>query len=232
MTAPAPDSLLPDPYDVVVVDGPEAAVFLHGQVSQAVTSIPEGGWVWSFVLSPDGKLDALVRIHRVAPERFELIADAGFGDALHTRLARFKLRTDCSISLEADVTGGGRTELERIEAGVPALGVDIQPGDLAASTGLVDAAVDFTKGCFVGQELVARMDSRGGTAPTRLVRLRGQGDAPAVDAPVEVGVEAVGRVTTSMSAGDGWVALASVSRKLDGPTASVDRRACAVEALP
>jgi folate-binding protein YgfZ len=232
MAVPPPDSLLPDPHDIVLVDGPDAAAFLQGQISQDVLSIPENGWAWSFVLAPDGKLDALVRVHRVAAERFALIADAGFGDLLQTRLARFKLRTDCTISLEADVAADARAELERIEAGVPVVGVDVQPGDLAASTGLVDAAVDFTKGCFVGQELVARMDSRGGTAPTRLVRLRGRGEAPAVDAPVEVGIEAAGRVTSSTSAQDGWVALASVSRKLDAATASVAGQACTVEALP
>src|SRR5690606_33469983 len=47
--------------------------------------------------------------------------------------------------------------------------VDIDEETIPHETGLVPEAVDFTKGCFLGQELVARMDSRGGNAPRRLM---------------------------------------------------------------
>lgn len=231
MTAPPPNSLLPDPYDRVRVEGPEAEVFLQGQLSQNLLSLAEDGWAWSFVLAPDGKMVSLVRVHRSGRDRFELLVEADFGDALLTRLARFKIRTDCDLTLDAGVAGVPRNERERIEAGVPRMGADLQPGDLAASAGLVDAAVDFTKGCFVGQELVARMDSRGGTAPTRLVRLRGSDEPPQVGAEVDAGAGPVGRVTSAAGSDDGWVALAMVSRKLVDLTASVDGSACAVEEL-
>lgn len=49
----------------------------------------------------------------------------------------------------------------RVEAGEPVMGVDIDEGTIPQETGLVPEAVDFTKGCFLGQELVARIDSRG-----------------------------------------------------------------------
>ena len=49
----------------------------------------------------------------------------------------------------------------RIEAGEPVMGVDIDDGTIPQEAGLVEAAVDFAKGCFLGQELVARIDSRG-----------------------------------------------------------------------
>lgn len=58
----------------------------------------------------------------------------------------------------------------RIAAGVPVVGVDVDgdtiPGE--AGTWLVEASVSFTKGCYVGQELVARVDSRGNNTPRRL----------------------------------------------------------------
>jgi len=49
----------------------------------------------------------------------------------------------------------------RVEAGEPLMGVDIDEGTIPQESGLVPEAVDFTKGCYLGQELVARIDSRG-----------------------------------------------------------------------
>ena len=58
----------------------------------------------------------------------------------------------------------------RIEATWPAMGAEIVPGDtIPAETGVTGVAVSFTKGCYPGQELVERMDSRAATAP-RLLR--------------------------------------------------------------
>jgi folate-binding protein YgfZ len=231
MTAPAPASLLPEVVDVVTVEGPDAATFLQGQLSQEIPSLDEDGWAWSFVLSPDGKIDALVRVHRAAGDRYDLVVDVGFGEAVQARLSRFKLRTDCTISLDTRTIGEPPSEHERIEAGVPTMGRDLVPGDLAASTPLVADAVDFTKGCFVGQELVARMDSRGGSAPTRLVRLRSSGEPPDAGVPVHAPSGDVGRVTSVAPDVDGWVGLAMVSRKLDDDSAIVDGTPCTVEEL-
>ncbi len=52
-------------------------------------------------------------------------------------------------------------EAARIEAGLPVNGRELNEGTIAAEVGLVDRTVSFTKGCFTGQELVARLDSRG-----------------------------------------------------------------------
>ena len=61
----------------------------------------------------------------------------------------------------------------RIEAVWPQMGAEIVPGEtIPAETGITDLAVSFTKGCYPGQELVERMDSRGATAPRRLQRVR------------------------------------------------------------
>lgn len=60
----------------------------------------------------------------------------------------------------------------RIEAVWPQMGTEIVPGEtIPAETGITDAAVSFTKGCYPGQELVERMDSRAATAPRVLQRL-------------------------------------------------------------
>jgi len=52
-------------------------------------------------------------------------------------------------------------ELARILDGEPEWGVDVDEGTIPQEAGLVEAGVDFTKGCYLGQELVARIDSRG-----------------------------------------------------------------------
>jgi tRNA-modifying protein YgfZ len=65
---------------------------------------------------------------------------------------------------------GDKTETEhidmlRVDAQWPQLGTDVLVGDIPSTTGVVTATVSFTKGCYPGQELVERMDSRGTTAP-------------------------------------------------------------------
>ena len=60
---------------------------------------------------------------------------------------------------------------ERVRCAWPIFGVDITSDSLPAETSLNDVCVSFTKGCYPGQELVERMDSRGSTAPRRLMRL-------------------------------------------------------------
>ncbi len=61
----------------------------------------------------------------------------------------------------------------RIDAVWPQMGAEIVPGEtIPAETGITDIAVSFTKGCYPGQELVERMESRGATAPRLLQRVR------------------------------------------------------------
>jgi folate-binding protein YgfZ len=63
----------------------------------------------------------------------------------------------------------------RVEAGEPEWGVDLAAGAIPQESGLVGVSVDFDKGCFLGQELVARIDSRGGQAPRRLMLVESGG---------------------------------------------------------
>ena len=64
----------------------------------------------------------------------------------------------------------------RIEAGRPLFGIDFDESVLPAETGLFDRAVSLTKGCYLGQEIVARMHARGQVA-RKLVGIRMEGDA-------------------------------------------------------
>jgi len=90
---------------------------------------------------------------------------------------------------------------------------------------VVERAVSFTKGCFVGQELVARIDSRGGNVPRRLRGLVVEGDVvPPAGAAVLAGDREVGRVTSAArSPARGPVALAYLGRAVDVPAPVVVR---------
>ncbi|MBL8765625.1 MAG: hypothetical protein JNM07_15400, partial [Phycisphaerae bacterium] len=61
--------------------------------------------------------------------------------------------------------------IARIEAGTPLFNIDFGPNSLPAETGVLDDRVSFTKGCYLGQEVVARMKSLGHPKQT-LVGLR------------------------------------------------------------
>ena len=193
-----PDSVL-GPRDIVVVEGQDALSYLQSQVSQDLQALPVGGSTWTLVLEPAGKIASLARATRTAEERIELDTDAGYGAALLARLDRFKIRVKAVTSLlEAEAEGDAphRNESERIELGWPAMGHEIVPGEtLPQGTGLNRIAVSFTKGCYPGQELVERMDSRGAEAPRTLRRL----DVPEGTAPgdaVRDGDQEVGEITS------------------------------------
>ena len=132
-------------------------------------------------------------------------------------------------------------EAARVEAGFPRHGAELDDRTIPAEAGLVAASVSFTKGCYTGQELVARIDSRGSNVPRCLRGLLLSGpaapgerlyrslpsaeglpdEAQAPEGPAGAGPEAagapeakeVGRLTSvARSPERGWVALGYVGR--------------------
>lgn len=117
----------------------------------------------------------------------------------------------------------------RIRAGVPQMGAEITPDTIPAELGqrVIDASVSFTKGCYTGQELVARIDSRGGNVPRHLRGL--VGDGLVAGAAVVVGDKEIGVVTSAA----GGVGLALVHRSVSVPAAvSVGSSSVSAVALP
>jgi folate-binding protein YgfZ len=104
----------------------------------------------------------------------------------------------------------------RIEAGVPRLGVDIDDRTIPQEAFLERDAVSFTKGCFLGQELVCRIDTRG-HVNRYLRRLDVAGAVPEAGAEVVVDDRVVGTVTSVAPSGDGAVALAMIRREVEPP---------------
>ena len=207
--------------DTIRVEGPDAAVYLQGQISQDVDAIGVGETAWSLVLQPNGKLASWFRIHRVAEQEFLLDTDEGHGSGLVARLERFKLRTDATIDvsdtqLPAPVTWPGAPdpsdERQRILAGMPKMGAELTDETIPGEGGqqLIDLSVSFTKGCYTGQELVARIDSRGGNVPRPIRVIQADGEL-AVGDEVRVDGDVVGVVTSAI----GDVALAPLMRRVE-----------------
>ena len=103
----------------------------------------------------------------------------------------------------------------RIEAGWPVMGAELNEDTIPAETGMLPLAVSFTKGCYPGQELVERIDSRGGNVARRLRLLRSDGfmepGAVLADGPKEVG-----RITSVAFADEGGtVGLGYVGRSVE-----------------
>lgn len=213
--------------DVVDVVGPDAESFLQGQLSQDVAALAEGAEAASFLLQPQGKVDALLRVRRVSSDAFRLDVDEGFGQAVVDRLTRFKLRVKCDVTLtgpaELDAPWGSG---DRVGAGWPAMGAELDEKTIPGETGMVPLAVSFTKGCYTGQELVARIDSRGGNVPRRLRGIVVQGVVlPPEGTIVHAGGKDAGTLTSVA-----WsprlgapVALAYVRRAVE-PPADVELR--------
>ncbi|WP_419945954.1 YgfZ/GcvT domain-containing protein [Candidatus Poriferisodalis sp.] len=263
------------PRDVLVVCGPEAATYLHGQISADVMSMEIGDSTLSFLLEPRGRVEAFFVISRVGSDTFVADTDAGFGAAMTAALERFKLRTKAEFSLQqwtmhavrgptsdpeptvsAVATGpadapehvgrpthwplaGGHDllacsastvssfgqgaehvsacefEALRMAYGLPAMGTEIQPGDIPNETGLVEQAASFTKGCYRGQELVERIDSRAG-GRRGIRRFRAAGDIAAGEELRGADGAGIGTVLSAASLAGAVVGFASVRRDAAG----------------
>ena len=120
-------------------------------------------------------------------------------------------------------------ERYRIAHGVPAMGAELTDDTIPAEAGqwLIDASVSFTKGCYTGQELVARIDSRGGNVPRPVRLLVVDGEFPvAPGAEVRLDGQPVGTVTSAtppLSPGHPGLLLAPLARSVAvGATVEVE----------
>ncbi len=111
-------------------------------------------------------------------------------------------------------------ETARVRAGIPRFGADLTPDNFPGEAGVLDRAVDFAKGCYPGQETVARMHYRGHPNRT-LYRISYTGEHLAPGTPIIQGEKNVGKITSvAPSPVDGkLLALCYLSRNtdLDGP---------------
>ncbi len=121
---------------------------------------------------------------------------------------------EVAASLGATLVDATEYEAHRIALGIPRGGVDFSYGDVFPHETDMDqlGGIDFAKGCYVGQEVVSRMEHRG-SARTRAVTVRYQGAAPQPGVPVMAGERQIGTMG-SAAAGRG-LALLRLDRVAD-----------------
>jgi folate-binding protein YgfZ len=121
---------------------------------------------------------------------------------------------DAAAELGAMLVDASDYDVHRIALGVPQGGIDFAYEDAFPHETDMDqlGGVDFAKGCYVGQEVVSRMEHRG-IARTRAVPVRYQGAAPEPGSPVMAGERSVGRMGSA--AGGRGIALLRIDRVAD-----------------
>jgi folate-binding protein YgfZ len=157
---------------------------------------------------------ALLRMRFAAKCEIELeehVSSVVFGDAEGIPTADYGIAAVEVLDAELEHTvGGDELELLRIKAGTPRLGREIDDRVLPAEAGLDTRAIDFEKGCYPGQEPIARQHYRGRVNRSlRVLELEGEA-LPQYDAELTYEAKPVGRVTSAARDGDRIVALAYV----------------------
>jgi tRNA-modifying protein YgfZ len=215
----------------VRVAGPDACDYLHRMVSNDVEALQLGDACPALLLTAKARLIAPLVVWRRGGDDFLLLTEPALGEPVRGHLTRMRLRAQCEIEPEehrsALVFGGdgiatdfpgavevldsgleptlGADELERrrVEAGVPRWGHELDDRILPAEAGLDVTHVDFGKGCYPGQEPIARLHYRG--KANRALRVLELADVPPYDAELVHAGKVVGRVTSAVRRPDGSV---------------------------
>ncbi len=230
------------PRSFVRVTGRDAEEYLNRMVSNDVAALGPGESCEALLLTAKARIIAPLVVLRRGHEDFLLLTEPGLGEVVRAELRRMRFAAQTEIELEehaAQVVFGGEgiptgaygepaaevldagleptlsgeeLELLRIRAGTPAWGKELDDRILPAEAGLDERAISFTKGCYPGQEPIARLHYRGhANRGLRVLELPG---------PAEPGTElsldgkVVGRVTSSVREGDHVLALGYVRREV------------------
>jgi tRNA-modifying protein YgfZ len=205
----------------VRVQGPDAVDYLNRMLSN---DVPESGSVDALLLTPKARVIAPLLVWRRGPDDVLLLTEPELGEAVRGQLVRMRFAAKCEIEpeahtssivlggadgipnrdygvdavevLDADLDGDADLERLRIEARTPRYGREIDDRVLPAEAGLEERAISFTKGCYPGQEPIARQHYRGKV--NRRLRLLEVDGAPEPETPVVHGEKEVGRVTSAV----------------------------------
>jgi folate-binding protein YgfZ len=226
----------------VRVAGPEAEAYLDRMVSNDVAALGPDESCEALLLTPKARVIAPLVVLRRGHEDYLLLTEPELGERVRAELVRSRFAAKAEIELEehtSHVVFGGTgiptadygepaaevldaelevtvspedLELLRVRAGTPAWGKEIDDRVLPAEAGLTERAVSFTKGCYPGQEPIARLHYRGHA--NRGLRVLELAELPEPDSELVYEGKSVGRITSAVPVEGGAVALAYVRREV------------------
>ncbi len=206
----------------VALRGHDARTYLDSQCTQDLALLAVGEVAHTLVLEPRGELVTIAAVTSLGEDHLELEVPAGTGAATVARLERFAIRTEVTFELGEGRDASPAEELDRIRAGRPGaaeLARGLVPHALAA--GLLAQTVSFTKGCYPGQELVARMHARHALPPYLLRALSSPARVHVGDAVGDTSRDGAVTSVAHDPATGRWHALCVVHRR-DAESSSVD----------
>jgi folate-binding protein YgfZ len=226
----------------VRVAGPAAEEFLDRMLSNDVAALGPGEACEALLLTPKARVIAPLVALRRSHDDYLLLTEPGLGERVRAELVRARFASKVEVEPEehtSHVVFGGEgiatadygepaaevldsdlepsmsadeLELLRIRAGTPAWGKEIDDRVLPAEAGLTERAVSFTKGCYPGQEPIARLHYRGHA--NRGLRVLELDELPAPETELVYEGKSVGRITSAARDGERAVALAYVRREV------------------
>lgn len=213
---------------VLAISGADRASWLQGLVTNDVAALADGESRYAAYLTPQGRM--ITDMNVVARgDRLLLDVPATLASSLHDRLDALIFAEDVQVIAESgsllvwtviadtfhDVVGAALpaeyrslTEIDldtfeviRIERGVPKFLADMNEETIPLEAGIEDRAISFTKGCYVGQEIIVRVTHRGGgRVAKKLVRWHADDSAavvPMPGSPISQAGKHIGRVTSA-----------------------------------
>ncbi len=222
-------------WGVLTITGKDAKVWLQRQLTQDIENLPPDGLpiarldrsarvVYYGILLPreDGFQLVLPRALEVAVredvDKFVIMEELYLGEQLRTG-AVFQVGPGTGIPFnffgELGHLRFNETAIDVAEyfslSGIPRWGIDVTGSELINETRLNDLAVDYDKGCFLGQETAAKIRSRRGANYGPVV-LSGRGPVPKLG-PLTSEQQKVGQLIDVFPVSDGWIANAKLKRE-------------------
>ena len=199
------------PRAFVRVSGPDAEDFLQRMVSNDVAANDACD---ALLLTPKARIIAPLRVVRRAPDDFLLLTEPELGDVVRAQLMRSRFAAKVEIEPEQHeswvVLGGDEVlderpsgdeaseqdfERWRIESRIPRWGRELDDSILPAEAGLEQTHISFSKGCYPGQEPIARQHYRGKV--NRRLRVLDVDGTTAPGDELVLGEKTVGRITSA-----------------------------------
>jgi tRNA-modifying protein YgfZ len=240
--------------------GRDTRAYLQSMLTQDVEAIPDGRGAYALLLTPKARVIADLEVFAVDGTLVLALPPAAAEDAVRTlEMARFRKKVVFEPAPEVVVWQGDgglaelatpagrlvlaaqppgqaepaeRWQVARVEAGLPEFGNDFDGSSMPAEAGLDERAISFTKGCYPGQEPVARLHYRG-HANRGLRGLRHGGAPPPPGTPVILDGREVGRTgSAAVSERFGAIGLAVLRREVTDGSPVDAGGAATVTALP